>query len=146
MKKILFTALVAVSIVSSAFAKDDKKINYRVLNSFTTEFNEATDINWTSQRNFDKASFNLDGKQLSVFYTTSGEKIGTSQEVSFESLPSKAKKCIAKKYSDYSIKETILFESDSEASYFVSAENSLQKVILKVANGHISIFKKTAKG
>ena len=145
MKKILFTALIAIYIVSSAFAQDEQKINYRVLNAFTTEFNEATDVNWTSKPEFDKACFNLEGKKLSAFYTCFGEKIGTTQEVSFETLPSKAKNCIAKKYNDYSVKATILFESDRESSYYVAAENNFQSVVLKVVGGYVTIFKKKSK-
>ena len=145
MKKILFTVLTTISIVSGAFAQDEKKISYRALNAFAAEFNNANDVCWTSKPNFDKACFNLDGKQLSAFYNYSGEKIGVTEELSFENLPFKAKKCIAKKYNNYSIKEMILFESDHETAYFVAAENNVQSVILKVMNGFVVVFKKKSK-
>jgi opacity protein-like surface antigen len=145
MKKILFAALIAVSIVSGAFAQDNKKVSYRVLNAFTSEFNEASDVSWTSKPDFDRASFNLDGKQLSAFYTYSGEKIGVTEDVSFEALPSKAKKSMSKKYNGYSITETILFEGDRETAYFVAAENDARSVIFKVMDGQVTVFKKKAK-
>lgn len=163
MKKILFTALAAISIASSAFTKDEQKtasakdekktasaqdkekISYKVLTAFAAEFSEATDVNWTSKPNFDRASFNLDGKQLSAFYNFSGEIIGTTEEISFETLPSRAKNSIAKKYNNYSVKEAILFESDRETAYFIAAENNVQSVILKFMHGHVTVFKKESK-
>ena len=163
MKKILFAALITVSVASSAFTKDEKKaasakeekatavandknkISYKTLAAFAAEFDGATDVNWSSKPNFDRATFNLDGKQLSAFFTFSGEKIGTTEELSFEALPSRAKQGIAKKYNSYSIKETILFETDRESAYFVAAESNDQSVILKFMNGHVTVFKKQSK-
>jgi hypothetical protein len=145
MKKILFTALIAISAATSAFAKDEKKISHKVLNAFTAEFDDATDVSWTTKPDFNRASFNIDGKQISAFYNPAGEKIGTTQEINFETLPSKARKCIATKYNDYTIKETILFEGDLETAYYVSLENTDQSIILKISSGHVSVFKKKSK-
>jgi hypothetical protein len=145
MKKILFTALTAISIFTTAFAKDKKFISDKVQTAFESDFGSATDVNWTSNSQYNQASFVLNGKKTNAFYTFSGEMIGATNEVNFENLSAKAKQKITKKYPGYSIKEVLQFESNEENCYFVSAENDLKKIVFKVKNNMVSVFKQTKK-
>jgi hypothetical protein len=78
---------------------------------------------------------------MQAFYDFKGTLIGTSHAVSLEALPARAKRALAKKYGDYTVKEAIQFENDDEIAYFISASKENASVILKVADGQVSVFK-----
>jgi hypothetical protein len=145
MKKIFITALVIVTIAASAFAKPTK-VNYLALKSFGAEFKNASEISWTSNPNFIKATFVYEEQRMEAFYTPAGEKIGVSRGISVDELPVKAKRAFAKQYNKYNVKEAILFEGVEENAYFINAENETENVIVKVMeDGSVSVFKKTRK-
>src|SRR5688572_5004477 len=81
MKKLFFTAMIAVSVVSSAFASDVKKVNYRVLHAFEQQYRGASNVEWTSKPEFVKATFTQDNAKVDVFYNYNGDKIGASKSV-----------------------------------------------------------------
>ncbi|MCW3114555.1 MAG: hypothetical protein JWR18_2951 [Segetibacter sp.] len=145
MKKLLIAALIVASFVTSAFA-EPAKINALALKSFTVEYKKASDVSWTTPGEFVKASFVFDNQRMEAFYTLTGEKIGTSVGVSLDELPTKAKRAFAKKYSSYTVRESILFEGMEDNAYFIAAENDAEKVIVKVYDdGQLYLYKKTKK-
>jgi hypothetical protein len=145
MKKLLIAALTVLTITTSAFATDANKVSARVLHSFNSNFENAADVEWAVKSNFTKVTFNVDKKRCSAFYDHRGELIANSSAIDIESLPTSAKRTFAKKYADYTVKEAIKFDTVDETSFFISAENDKQSVILKVTDGFLSVYKKTAK-
>ncbi len=145
MKKLFIAILLTVTVATSAFTADDKKISLKIKENFRTEFAEAEKVTWSLKSNYAKASFEIEGKKAEAFYTLNGESIGCSRKITLEDIPVKAKRTFAKKYSDYTVKEAIKFESDEETAYFISAENDKESVILKVTGIGVSVFKKTNK-
>ena len=148
MKKLLFTALIAVAIGTSAFA-DGTKLTYKVLNHFKTEFSGAENVTWKLDNNFAKASFVYDGEKMEAFYNTEGDLIGTSRVFAFDKLPKSALATITKKYPypPYKLNECIEFtNAEGEKNYFVGFETSSESLVLQVGTtGDVSVFKKTIK-
>lgn len=145
MKKIFIAALLVATFAASAFA-NATKVNYLALKSFGAEFKNASEISWTSNVNFIRATFVCEDQRMEAFYTPAGEKIGVSRGISVDELPVKAKRAFAKKYDKYNVKEAILFEGVEENAYYISADNETENVIVKVFDdGSVSVFKKTKK-
>jgi len=145
MKKLLFAALLAVSLATTAFA-GGTNVNISVLNSFKSEFSKAANVSWVSKDTYAKATFTLDNVKMEAFYTAQGELIGTSKGISLESLPVSAKRTFAKKYPGYTVKEVIYFEKSDDAAYFFSAENDTESIIFKVGqNDQLTTFQQTKK-
>jgi hypothetical protein len=145
MKKFLIAALLTVTVATSGFTADEKRISSRVLDNFKADYGEAGNVTWISRDNYVKASFMLNGEKTDVFYDHQGETIGTSRKITLESLPVHAKRTFAKKYSDYTVKEAIEFEGVEETAFFISAENEKHSVILKVTTAGVSLHSKTQK-
>ena len=61
MKKLLFTALTAVTLSLGAFAQN---VDQNAVNNFDATFMEASNVQWISKENFTKASFIQDDKNL----------------------------------------------------------------------------------
>lgn len=145
MNKLFIAAVLTVTFATTAFISDDKKINAIIMQNFNADFSNADNVKWTVKPNYVKASFIVNGEKTEAFYDHNGDAIGCSKKITLESLPVDAKRTFARKYSDYTVKEAIIFDGVDETAYFISAENDKYAVILKVTNTGVSVFKKTNK-
>jgi hypothetical protein len=146
MKKVLFSALLAVALITNTFATGENRISSLVLNSFKVDFKDAKDVSWSSNTGYAKASFILDKRQMEVFYNTDGTIFAISKKIDLEELPVYAKRTFAKRYAGFTVKEAIKFEGMDENAYYISAENEKVSVILKVdEQEYISLFKSSKK-
>ncbi|MDB5249567.1 MAG: hypothetical protein JWQ40_3961 [Segetibacter sp.] len=146
MKKLFIAALLALSVVTGAFAADTKKVSKIVLNNFSSEFKDAGNIAWAAVGEYAKATFTLNNQRMEAFYNWNGEMIGTSKAITLEQLPTNAKRNFARKFDGYAVKEAIRFEGTEEAAYYISAENEKEALIIKIADSSdVSIFSRTKK-
>ena len=145
MKKLLIAALLVTSLATSAFADDATRINYRVQQAFESQFSHVDNVEWKLRPTFAKATFVQHGQKTEAFFNLHGKLMGTSTNIAIEQLPTNAKRLFAKKYSGYTVTETISFVSDEEEAYYVSAENEKESLVLKVVNGSLSIYQRNAK-
>ncbi len=145
MKKLLFAALIAVSIGSSAFAGPEK-VSGIAKNNFASEFLHATNVIWTAGEDYSKATFTLNNVRMEAYYEPNGNLIGTSKGISLDQLSVAAKRSFAKRYGNYEVKEAIRFEGSHDAAYFISAENEKETVVIKVGDDNsLSVFKRSEK-
>lgn len=146
MKKLFISALLALSVAASAFAKDPNNINSALLRSFKADFKNASEVSWVTARDYTKASFTLNNERMEAFYNNKGEVIATSKSITLDELPVSAKRAFTKKFADYTVKEAIRMEGSEESAYYISAENEKETLIVKVDDfGSVSIFKTTKK-
>lgn len=131
MKKLFMAALLCVTLAASAFAKDTKKMSAIAIRNFNIEFTKASEVNWTSTKNFLKATFVLDGEKMNAFYNQDGEKIGTSKAITIDELPVKTKRALAKDFGGYTVNEAIEFSTTDEVANYISVENEHEFVVLK---------------
>lgn len=144
MKKVFLAAFVAL-VISVAANAQTQQVDLKVMENFETAFAGASNVQWTSQENFTKATFIKDAQRVEVFYNPEGNFIATTKQVSVDEMPTFAKRSLAKKYSDYGVTEAFSLTADDETSYFVVAENAVEKVVLKVAKGSISVYERSRK-
>lgn len=146
MKKLFFSTLLAISLASSAFAAETKKVSSAATNTFAADFKKATEITWSVTDEYAKATFVLNNQKMEAFYNVNGEIIGTSTHAIIEDLPVHAKRSFAKKFNGYTVKEIIHFDGTEETAYYISAENDKETVILKVGvNEALTTFATTKK-
>src|SRR3954452_1565197 len=118
MKKIFLAGLFAVLLAGSAFATDVTGVSSAIATSFQNNFNNATDVNWTTRSDYSKATFTLNNRRMEAFYNTGGEMIASSENIKLAELPVNAKRTFAKEYGDYEVKEAIHFQGNDEDAYF----------------------------
>lgn len=141
--KLFFTALAAVAITATSFAKGPETANAKAQRNLLEEFKDAKEIDWSSKGTLTEASFEWNGQKLQAFYTQDGEQVALSREIPVAQLPVKALRAVKNKYSDYKTTEAIEFNSaDAGLSYYVSLEKGNKKTILNVSpDGLVSVFK-----
>ncbi len=145
MKKVLFSTLIVISLVSSAFAAPTKKVGSIIKNAFASNFRNAENVKWDETKDYYKASFVSNNVATEAYYDRKGDFIGSSHAITLDELPTAIKRSFAKKYGSYTVKEAIQFDAVEESAWYISAENEKQSVILKIANGNIEVYKSSNK-
>ena len=146
MKKLFFSALLAISVAASAFATDTNNVNSTVVNDFEATFKKASDVKWVTNNDYTKATFVMNNVRMEALYNLNGELIGTAKSIFLEELPVGAKRNFAKKYDGYNVNEAVRFNGNDEGAYFIAAENEKESVVLKVSdNNQVSVEKSTKK-
>jgi hypothetical protein len=155
MKKLFITAAIATLFSASVFADGTKKaktevnVSYTVLNQFTADFADATNVVWTVNGNFQKADFVSDNVKKTAFYNLQGEFVALTQDVDIKAIPANAQKEIAEDYKGYSVNEVIVVQNNTElnpdadeTAYFVDLKNNAKEVLVKITpEAHIQFYK-----
>lgn len=141
--KLFFTALAALAITASSFAKEPETVNTKAQKNLVAEFKEAKDVKWVTKANLIEANFEWNGQKLQVFYNEDGEQVAISRVITTDKLPVKALQAINQKYGNYKTTEAIEFNStETGLSYYISMENGAKKTILNVTpDGFVSVYK-----
>lgn len=147
-KKITLLALIVVVMSTAIFAKPlDVTVSSNVLNSFSTKFNAAKEVAWSSTDTYVKASFKMNDQYMFAYFTESGEFIGVSRNLLSSQLPFNLQAELRKVSGQGWITELFEFANDAETSYFVTVENADQKLQLKsIGVNSWSVYKKVKKG
>jgi hypothetical protein len=149
MKKFITLTLAIVFIGTTAFADTNNKASYSSTTNFYAQHSDASDISWSSDGKFDKASYMENGVKSEAFYTTDGELVGISKNFAFDKLPKSALQTITTKftYPSFSLENCIAFENtDGDTTYFISMNGEKENLILEVSQyGAVSVFSREKK-
>ena len=155
MKKLFITAAIATLFSASVFADGTKKaktevnVSYSVLNQFTADFADASNVVWTVNGSFQKADFISDNVKKTAFYNLQGEFVALTQDVDARAIPAKAQKEIADDYKGYTVNEVIVIQNNTElnpdadeTAYFVDLKSDTKEVLVKItSDANIEFYK-----
>lgn len=146
-KKIAGLLVIAAVIASSAFATNiEDNVNQKVLTSFNQMFNEAQEVSWVTTDKYVKASFKMNEQIMTAFFTETGEFMGVSRNIVSSQLPINLQIELRKQYSNGWITELFEFAGENETNYYLTIENSDQKIMLKSSGTNSwTGYKKTKK-
>ncbi len=144
MKKLFTAACLLILAAGSALANTNNAEEARLNRQFHAEYPGASHVSYQSAKDHVTVHFVLDKQAMQAFYDNEGNKIGTSRAIQLNTLPLAAQRTIAEKYQDYTATEAIEFDHvQTGLNYYVSLQNSSQRVILNIsAEGEVSVFKK----
>lgn len=147
MKKVFYTALLVMGLSVSTFAANDysEKKEAKVASSLQAKFENtyagATNVTWTVTDKFQKASFNLDGVQMTAFYDLNNDYVATTHATKADKLSAVALERIAKTYKGYEIGKVIAYDNGSKV-LFVDLKKGEKEVLVRVMpNNSIYFFK-----
>ena len=126
--------------------------------SFYDNFSNAQHVFWDKPGMFQEATFTKAGKELTAYFDSDHELVGTTAIKSFTDLPMQGQKEIESRYKDYAVNSVIFFKDNQENettsdpyndqlddsnNYFVELSNQNNKIILQVdPSGQVSFFRK----
>lgn len=126
---------------------EGKEASYQSTQQFKMDFGNATNVNWTRDGFFDKATFTQNGKTMEAYYNFDAQLVGTVTPSTFSALPANAQKDIQKHYKDYKVMKVIYYDDneansndmllygaqfEDEDSYFVELSKNNKKIVLHV--------------
>ncbi|QEC45775.1 hypothetical protein [Pseudobacter ginsenosidimutans] len=130
--------------------------SYQSKEAFLEAFPNATDVNWSRDKFYDIASFNLNGIHQTAYYDYKSELVGTVIPKTFSDLPASAQKWIDKKYAGYEKGRVILFDDNEynetdmmlyglqfqdEDNYFIELQKGTSDIVLQVTpEGNVFYF------
>jgi len=127
--KLLFFALLAVSMVSFSGCNDDDD-NYTpeeaVVNAFKTKYPDAQRIEWETKAGYKVADFVLNAKESEAWFQTDGKWVMTETDILFDELSAEIQAAFkAGKYKDWRIDDVDKLERvDSETVYVIEVEGT----------------------
>jgi hypothetical protein len=185
MKKIFLISAMTLTIATATFAhgsmdrsarkerrierKEERKEhrlirkaeNRNMVSDFTREqfrrdFPGAKKVLFQKTKEFEEASFTLEGKQKIAYYDVESNLIGTTQHKTFGALPERAQKKILNEYAGYAVQDVVKFDDnmsnetdmvlygtafDDADNYFVELKKDSKVIFVKVdMEGDVSYF------
>lgn len=126
--------LLLLTLTAGAFAADEK-IKPEILRAFNSRFNGATDVTWMTGDDYSKVTFDYYGSRMAAFYTTSGRLKAVTRNINSTDLPLYLRNTLQNKYRDYWISNLVEESNQRGFNYYITLENSTQKIILRSAYG-----------
>jgi hypothetical protein len=144
-KTALITAFILLTAVTGLFAKDDDKVNSAVRANFVKEFKTATDVRWQLQKDYELATFNMNGQIMTAYYNHEATLVALLHHIPTDHLPIFLMQEIKKSYNDYWVTELFEAAADGDSHYYLTLENSDQVIKLKSAGSTYWTVEKTRK-
>jgi len=135
MKKITMMLAMALTLTTTWAFTGEEAINKQALIAFKTEFAGATDAIWSIGKDCYRVAFTLDDQQLFAYYTTDGEFMAVTRNISSFQLPLNLQSSLKKFSHNHWITDLFELSNSIGTSYFVTIETADTKIILKSANG-----------
>ena len=147
MKKQFITLSLAVVVtISSAFAGNNYGASDKAIKSFNKEFAQATDVQWDTNRDFQKATFHLNGQLMFAYYSAEGELLALSRNLITTQLPIRLSASLKQQYANYWVSDLFEMASNNESSYYITIENADSSTVLRaIGSGDWEVYKKTKK-
>jgi hypothetical protein len=145
MKRIVVTLTVLLSLISVSSFANDEKVNSKVLESFQSNFKNATEVDWSVSENFYKADFSLNGQYVAAYYDEAGQLIALTRNISSNQLPISLQTDLKKDRENYWISGLFEVANEQGTTYYVTLENADTKLVLKSAGSNWTSFQKQRK-
>lgn len=135
-KQLISFAIAFIVLTTTSFAAGNP-VPEAIVKDLNQNFSNASDVRWSATNSYYKASVNMQGKFLEVFYNTDGSFIGISRNITVDQLPLALIKDVQAEKSYAYVAE--LFELVTEQAgteYYITYKNALEtKVYRGAADG-----------
>lgn len=149
MKKLIFTALVALFMGATAFANNGNPVTEKVNDAFKASFLGASNVQWSQVPDYDlyRAVFTYNNEQLTAFLNDEGEVLAITRYVAVKDLPLAISRSVAAEYKGYLVSPSIIeYNSNGETAYHLTLLGEKQDIVIKAtAGGMLSVQKKVKK-
>ena len=105
----------------------------QISNAFNAKFKNAEKVSWNQEEaNEWKVIFIQNGRKTSAEFNLSGNWLETATAISKKELPITVKSAMAKKYTDYTVKESAIMDSPKFSGYEIVLEKGKTDVEIQI--------------
>ena len=127
--------LIALTFLASVFAKptfaNDGEIKPAVLRTFEKTFANAKNVEWTITTNMYKARFEMSGQMVTAYYTSSGQQLAVTRNITSHQLPLTLQTAMKNEYPGHWITNLFELTNDEGTTYYVTLEDAETKIVLQ---------------
>ena len=76
-----------MTAISTSFANSNENVNRNVITAFHKDFSSAREVKWESKKEFDIATFSMNGQIQFAYYSKTGELIAVTRNMLSNQLP-----------------------------------------------------------
>lgn len=134
MKKIMTTLVLAITMIASAFANEEK-VKPEVLAAFNKRFAQASNVSWTVSDNSYKAEFTYYTYKLVARYNTKAELINVTRNISSFLLPLYLQGKLEIKYADYFVSSLTEDSNQQGFNYYLVLQKGSETIHLRSLHG-----------
>lgn len=134
MKKIMTTLVLAITVIASAFAAEEK-VKPEVLAAFNKRFAKASNVSWTVIDNSYKAEFTYHNYKLVARYNTKAELVNVTRSISSFLLPLYLQGRLETKYTDYFVADLTEDSNQKGFNYYIILQKGTEKIHLRSLQG-----------
>ena len=145
MKKILFATAFLLSVSAATIANNNKSTDPKAIAAFKKDFSGANDVTWETSADFSKVTFTINGSILFAYYSSNGELISASRNISASQLPITLFTALKSDYNAYWITDLFELSRDNTTTYYVTLENANEKKILSSTSWGWETYSNTIK-
>jgi 2TM domain len=117
--------------IGSSFANNPENVNEQVISSFKRDFSTAQDISWEKTKEISKATFKMNAQVMFAYYAEDGKLLAVTRNMVSGQLPISLLSDLKNNYSGYWISDLFEMVTNEGTSYYVTIEDSTQKIVLK---------------
>ena len=128
----MFGFLLAAA-VSNAYPSE--KVSPKVLESFKSEFSNATEVQWETGNNYFRASFSMNEQKVFAYYDLEGHLQSIARYISSFQLPVNLYSNLKNQYTNYWISDLFEVSNSEGLHYYVTLETADTKMVLRSSNG-----------
>lgn len=145
-KSALLSILLLIAGMSNSFANQPDNVNEQVISSFKKEFATAQEVTWEKTQDISKATFTLNGQVMFAWYAENGSQLAVIRNILSSQLPISLLTSLKNNYDGYWISDLFEMVADNTTSYYLTIENSTEKIVLKSQNyNNWETFRKETK-
>jgi hypothetical protein len=130
-KQLLLLVLLLIAGLGSSFANEPDNVNEQVISSFKKDFSTAEEVSWEKAQEISKATFTLNGQVMFAWYAENGKQLAVIRNILSSQLPISLLTGLKNNYAGYWISDLFEMVADNTTSYYITIENSIEKIVLK---------------
>ena len=146
MKKIILsTAFFLLLGLTALFANDKNPVSPEIRSSFKKDFSSANHISWHKQKEYEVASFVLNGETMNAYYNEKAEMIVVVHNMLSDHLPIYLMSSLKNNFADFWITELFETAAPGESNYHIKLENADQVVVMRSVDSAEWVLEKKTK-
>jgi len=132
MKKIFLSiALVLTAGAAVVSAQTSKTTDPYLQASFKENFSAATDVSWKQAKNYNEATFTIDGQVLTAYYNDTKHPFAISRNITPLQLPLLLLGDIKRNYASYWVSGLFELMIDGHSEYYITLEKADKKIVMR---------------
>src|SRR5690348_1439736 len=129
MKTLFVTLTVLFSLFSNKSRADEVKVSDAVMQSFTSTFQNASEVKWSTNDQFYKAEFFYNSQYVSAYFDTEGKLVVATRNISSFELPVTLQTSLKKECQNAWISSLVEVSDESGTGYYVVLETADKKIV-----------------